>query len=320
MLSKLFRYFTAFLVLVSCLSLIPKPFKAYTTQSAFAPLWVSTASRNFDKEGLIRSGLESIMLSVPLNGTNTLHASKQGTREIRSVLPFVSNTMGYEMNRGSRSKARSINKHIDLFFKQISKNQATNELPCNLKHFISSQRHMLDKVHVLSVLYRCAKMGRADIEEFMDLDVAMAVLTDTDRDRNSNGLIEVDTRLNIGQELTSRLRKSPGTRSIATAMYSLHNLDGDSVFVERLIELINAWIVDELNIEPERASITGQGVGMCLLGFRNLSPQDPRVVTLISNLTLLIRRGNAHLSAHDAASAFYGLQVCSLSLHSFYEF
>ena len=217
------------------------------------------------------------------------------TRE--SPIPTKSTT-----SKGTKkvSKVRSINKQIDILLPP--KNMKINvrehhssllSTANELKSYLSTNREYLDKVHVLTVMYRCSKMGRSDLSEFIDLDLALSILNTIDN-------------------------KPVQFRSAASALYSLHLIndsknDDYTLFVRDMVNIVTRWLIDMKKRDEVKA--TGQAIAMCIVGLKNLNLHANEVRSLIKELAYLTRCSESSMNAHDVASALYGLQHMDCSTH-----
>ena len=108
---------------------------------------------------------------------------------------------------------KAINREIESFF---AREKSCELIPSDLKAYLARSAHRLDHVHVLTVMHRCSKLGCSDVNDFIDMDHALAILRSVSATR-------IDSR------------------AIATILYSLRSIP-ESELSRSCISLATLWI------------------------------------------------------------------------------
>ena len=223
-------------------------------------------------------------------------------RSGRNIMGAAASTMTKasvrKNTKGSASYIRSINKQIDIYLPPKNTLVHTSSVSASeLRSYLNANRDHVDKVHVLTVMYRCAKLGRPDLSSFIDLGLIVSTLNTIEE-------------------------QSIQFRSVATALYSLHVLniqDKDQekekyhLYIRDIVNIVSRWLVDMK--ESDQIHVTGQAIAMCVVGLKQMDINNEDVKILIQSLNSIIRSSKTTMNAHDVASALYGLQNMDCAAH-----
>ena len=238
-------------------------------------------------------------LTVPTATTSTAASTKSrsSTREII---------------KSATSQVRSINKQINVYFGTINNlhdssnayDSRIEEIASELKSYLDSNREYLDRVHVLTVMYKCSKLGRSDLASFIDLNLVVSTLNSAEK-------------------------KPVQFRSVATALYSLHAMNTHTnisskndmyrLFMKDIVSIVTRWLVD-MRARGDQTQLTGQAIAMSVVGLKHLDIHTEEVKLMMKELISLIKSRKTSMSAHDVASALYGMQSIDCSVHEEADF
>ena len=212
-----------------------------------------------------------------------VHSALNFDAGIRAVLAFTtpSETRCFGDKTLVRSTVdnRALNHVINEFFNNVvqqNRNISSLAYKSEIMHkYLNANLRYLDHIHVLSILYRCAKTNY-DFEHILDWPTASSVLNNPKATYN--------------------------LQSLASSLYILSH----DKFFEKPFMLEYLDIIENKLSHVRDKYLSGQAIGMSLYGLKHFSCTS-NLLNILSSVTRLIQGSPQHVSKN---STYHSFQEC----------